>query len=68
MSDSIGFRLQITCDNAAFDEGMATELARILRDLASRLERGEDFSKYRNLRDINGNIVGTAKLAPKSEL
>jgi hypothetical protein len=68
MSESIGFRLQLTCDNAAFDDEPAIEVARILRDLAAQLERGEDFSTYTNLRDINGNIVGVAKLAPVSRL
>lgn len=65
MADSIQFRLQITCDNAAFEDGMATELARILRDVASRLEQGEDCGSWVNVRDINGNVVGSFAL--KSE-
>ena len=62
MSDSLKFRLQITCDNHAFEDNAAPELARILRDLASRLERGENFDMYRNLFDLNGNIVGQCAL------
>ena len=45
-------------DNAAFqDEGDATEVARILRKLADRIESGGlgDFA----LKDINGNTVGS---------
>ena len=52
MSETIGFRVQMTCDNAAFDDMPQIEVARILRDLADRLEAGESFDRYRNLHDI----------------
>lgn len=65
MTDSIQFRLHVTCDNVAFEEGMATELARILRDVAKRIEAGEDCESWTNVRDINGNVVGAFAL--KSE-
>ena len=57
-------RLTITIEtgNAAFEDCPATELARILRDYAARLEQGaigRDFP----LRDINGNRVGAATIA-----
>jgi hypothetical protein len=51
--------LTIAQDNAAFGETAEernAETARILRDLASRLERGEEPE---TLRDVNGNKVGT---------
>ena len=61
------FRLAIDTDNAAFgdvpDENVMArhmETARILKDVAKRLEQGEDFEKYRTLFDINGNDVGRA--------
>ena len=63
-------KLTIKMDNAAFEADGQTrrfrngsELARILRDLASQmsdctLESGETF----NLRDVNGNTVGKAEV------
>jgi hypothetical protein len=43
--------------NAAFeDEGHATETARILRDIADRIEDG-DFAGP--VRDVNGNTIGS---------
>lgn len=47
--------IQIQMDNAAFDDEPATELARILRKLAEKIEQGSDRE---NLRDHNGNRVG----------
>lgn len=48
--------LTISMDNAAFGDDPAAELARILRDLADRVERvnPENIS----VRDANGNKVG----------
>ena len=51
-------RIQITMNNAAFDEP-ATELARILRELADDVEQGQDA---KNLRDVNGNKVGSFEI------
>ncbi len=64
MSDSLKFKLQLSCDNAAFDETPATEIARCLRDVASRMERGELCNVYRDIRDVNGNVVGQFALKP----
>lgn len=53
------FKLEISCDNAAFGDGMhATnlELARMLRVLASSLQ--DDGYSNGPLRDYNGNTVG----------
>jgi hypothetical protein len=61
---SIGFRLNLSCDNAAFGDNDAQcdfEVARILREVADRIEHGEDHSKYRN-------ILGTFKRAPVEQL
>jgi len=59
MSESLRFKLQVNCDNAAFDDAIASELARILRDVARKLEDGIDCEHHRNINDGNGNVVGT---------
>jgi hypothetical protein len=55
------FTLEIDCDNAAFEDEMASEIARILRTTAKRVADGEDDMR---LRDVNGNTVGYAKVTP----
>lgn len=61
------FRMKFDCDNAAFEDcGIATETGRILRDIAERIERGEATGMYQNVKDANGNIVGTFRLADES--
>lgn len=53
--------IRINTDNAAFDRrGGGREAARILRDLANKIE-DEDvhLSFYVTIMDINGNSVGT---------
>lgn len=61
------FRMRFDCDNAAFEEnGIASEIGRILRDVAERIERGEASGLYQNVKDENGNIVGTFRLADES--
>lgn len=58
------FRLRFDCDNAAFDDnGVGTEIATVLRDLAERIERGDATGLYQNVRDTNGNVIGTFRLA-----
>lgn len=52
--------ITVRMDNAAFEEP-ATELARILRDLAKHVENGDDS---RRLMDRNGNHVGEFKITP----
>jgi hypothetical protein len=49
------FSLEFTTDNAAFDDGVATETCRILREVARNIERGELEGM---VRDVNGNTVG----------
>lgn len=54
------FTLQIATDNAAFEgDDRKTEIARILRDVADRLEQGKFVGR---LLDVNGNHVGRAEL------
>lgn len=55
------FTLYIRTGSTAFDDPPNIETARILRDIAERLEAGEDFNFYETLQDINGNDVGRAK-------
>lgn len=49
------FRLTIKTDNAVFDDDSNAELARILREVARKLDDGVGCG---NLRDGNGNVVG----------
>ena len=55
--------IAITGDNAAFDESPSDEFARILRDLAARIEsdRGS-WKKNYIARDSNGNTCGRCLL------
>lgn len=54
------FTLDINCDNAAFDDDdLFHEVARILRDLATKVE---DHDADRNILDVNGNFIGIAEL------
>ena len=52
--------IKINCDNAAFEDYASLEVARILLDLANRVEDRPNFSPGTSLpvRDINGNVVG----------
>lgn len=57
----VQFDLAIRTDNAAFNDGVGVELARILREIAADLEKGNrrTFSgRFEVIRDINGNTVG----------
>lgn len=52
-------KIQIDCDNAAFDAPTDFEIARILREIADQAEdHGVDGIKV-IIRDVNGNQVGT---------
>lgn len=56
-----GFIVEIQTDNAAFDDEPCTEIARILRKIATDLEN-DGLLQDNYLRDINGNIVGVCNL------
>ena len=53
--DRIDFDLTLGGGNAALVEAPAQEVARILRDVADRVEKGHENG---GCRDINGNTVG----------
>ncbi len=50
------FTLTIKLGNAAFEPDYTPELVRILRTTASQIEQGQTEG---NLRDVNGNKIGT---------
>ena len=52
------FTCEIDMDNAAFEDGPATELASILRTVIACIEAGGENKDGKPLRDINGNTVG----------
>ena len=58
-------RVVVRMDNAAFEPESGPEVARILRELARRIEAGElsGRGESRALRDVNGNTVGSARLS-----
>jgi hypothetical protein len=49
------FKLEIETDNAAFADDYNAEIARILRAVADKIERGIIDAR---ILDINGNTVG----------
>ena len=60
------FEIAFNLDNAAFDDiDKSYEIARILRELANGFDEGAydlTYDKYRNVKDINGNVIGTWRL------
>jgi hypothetical protein len=63
------FQLSFDTDHAAFyDEGGEIDLAAVadvIATIAGKVERGQATGKFQNVRDINGNNIGTWKLAPE---
>lgn len=57
------FKLHFDTDNAAFSDDPANEAARILREIADKLERGESLGGG-PIRDANGNRVGHWEMTP----
>ena len=56
-------QIKFDTDNAAFDgEDLTGEVARILRQLADKIENQEFSGKFQPVRDINGNAIGAYKL------
>lgn len=53
-------RLSMELVNDAFADDAASEVARILRVLAQRIEQEGLHSEPMRLRDVNGNTVGQA--------
>lgn len=58
------FTLTIKTENEAFGDSPAHEVARILRQIANRLEDGTDSAK---VMDVNGNSVGHFDLTTEQE-
>jgi hypothetical protein len=58
----VRFTINMTCDNSAFDDDPAPEVARILRHLADKVENGDGYDQFQTILDINGNDVGRWKL------
>ena len=55
------FTVTIKTDNAAFGDHTVNEVARILREVADRIETdGDERRDGLTLRDVNGNTVGRA--------
>lgn len=57
--------IRITTGNAAFEDGDTNETIRILRDVIERISEGGVVYAKGDLRDINGNTVGTVTVAGK---
>ncbi len=57
----MNFTISIACDNAAFQETPEIEVARILTNLAKKIE-ANGLDAVEKLRDINGNVVGSVTI------
>lgn len=58
------FVANISLNNSAFED--PSELPRILRDMAEDIENNPEYDRFRNAKDVNGNIVGTYAIKPES--
>lgn len=69
------FLLNVNCNNEAFifsddesgnvtSDSASIELARILREIASKIENGADYNYFQTIRDINDNDVGRYAIKP----
>ena len=57
-------KIEITMDNAAFENDTGDEVARILSKLAARLADGPLDNEFKiGLLDYNGNRVGEVKVS-----
>lgn len=57
------FKLWFDMGNAAFEDAGASECARILRDLADRIEESGGLD-YVKIHDVNGNSIGELQMLP----
>jgi hypothetical protein len=60
------FTLSIRTDNAAFEPERGSEVARILRHLADRLEGCGHYPNTGRVKDGNGNTVGEFTLTEEA--
>jgi hypothetical protein len=59
--------ITMNLDNAAFADGNEqAEIARIIREYADRITSGLHEKSDATLYDINGNLVGTARILNQS--
>ena len=58
MRNLVEFEVAINSDNDAFVDNEATEVARILREVADDIAASTTYCEG-DLRDINGNTVGS---------
>jgi hypothetical protein len=56
------FTINMTCENAAFEDNPQGEVSRILRRIADFLEFNNIEPTWHTILDINGNDVGRWKL------
>lgn len=59
------FKAEFSTENDAFADAPAHESARILREIADKLERGESLGGGA-IRDANGNTCGHWEMTPYS--
>lgn len=57
-------KIEIVCDNAAFDEYFEYEIERILNKLSNEIVKGGFYNK--ELTDFNGNPVGKFEIEEDS--
>lgn len=57
------FELSINTDNAAFDDDYVNQLDACFESILDQI-RAEDYlnGKHSNVRDTNGNVIGTFKV------
>ena len=58
----MNIKIEINTDNAAFQEDMTAEVLEIIRRLTLKIGRDEvtiTTGEYANLKDTNGNTVGS---------
>jgi hypothetical protein len=56
--------VDLATGNDAFAENLAGESARILREIADRIEGGGWSGLFQSVLDSNGNVIGTFRLKP----
>jgi hypothetical protein len=59
------FTLSFDTDNAVFEEHPEQEVSRILSEIAHQVLHNPVDHHFQNVRDINGNTIGTWKLVPE---
>ena len=57
-STAMEAKIEVSMDNAAFADDRTAELARILRELAAKIEKRGVGWDYATIMDVNGNQCG----------